>query len=196
MIKTLSALGAAALLIGGLGTAAAPATASTTAASAAASSSTPYCGIRWGSLPKVDEDMSAAALTNVRAGRHDCFDRLVLDFSGKIAGYRIRYVDTVVMDGSGHPVPVAGGARLSVVATAPDHDMDYRLTYTPANRASLVNVAGFSTFRQVAWAGSFEGQTTIGLGVRAHLPFRAFILDGGPNGAGGSRLVVDVAHRW
>ena len=54
-------------------------------------------------------------------------------------------------------------------------------------------MAGYQTFRQVADAGSFEGQTTVGLGVRARLPFRAFIL-AGPDG--GSRLVVDVAHLW
>ena len=40
-------------------------------------------------------------------------------------------------------------------------------------------------------AGSFEGQTTIGLGVRARLPFRVFVLAGPGSG---SRLVVDVAH--
>jgi hypothetical protein len=45
----------------------------------------------------------------------------------------------------------------------------------------------------VGWAGSFEGQTTLGLGVRARLPFRAFVL---PGPGSGSRLVVDVAHRW
>jgi hypothetical protein len=63
--------------------------------------------------------------------------------------------------------------------------------YTPANRAELANVAGYQTFRQVAWAGSFEGYTSVGLGVRARLPFRAFTL-AGPGG--GSRLVIDVAH--
>jgi hypothetical protein len=42
-------------------------------------------------------------------------------------------------------------------------------------------------------AGSFEGLTTIGLGVRAKLPFRVFTLNG-PDGH--SRLVIDVAHRW
>ena len=47
--------------------------------------------------------------------------------------------------------------------------------------------------RQVAWAGSFEGQTTIGLGVRARLPMRAFVLNGPGDGL---RVVVDVAHRW
>jgi hypothetical protein len=45
----------------------------------------------------------------------------------------------------------------------------------------------------VAWAGSFEGYTRIGLGVRGRLPFRVFTLDG--PGAG-SRIVIDVAHFW
>jgi hypothetical protein len=54
-------------------------------------------------------------------------------------------------------------------------------------------VSGYRTFRQVAYAGSFEGQTTIGVGVRARLPFRVFTLAGpGSN----SRLVIDVAHHW
>jgi hypothetical protein len=57
----------------------------------------------------------------------------------------------------------------------------------------MADVTGYQTFLQVAGAGSFEGQTTIGLGVRARLPFRAFILTGPGDG---SRLVVDVAHLW
>jgi hypothetical protein len=40
----------------------------------------PFCGITWGSLAKVDPDMSAAQMVDVRAGRHACFDRLVLDY--------------------------------------------------------------------------------------------------------------------
>jgi hypothetical protein len=54
----------------------------------------------------------------------------------------------------------------------------------------LPNVAGFSTFRSITNAGSFEGQTTYGLGVRARLPFRVFTIAGGHG-----RIVVDVAHR-
>jgi hypothetical protein len=57
-----------------------------------------------------------------------------------------------------------------------------------ANRAELVDVTGFQTFRQVAWAGSFEGTTSVGLGVRARLPFRVITL--------ADRIVVDVAHFW
>jgi hypothetical protein len=51
-----------------------------------------------------------------------------------------------------------------------------------------VNVTGYRTFRQVAWAGSFEDYSSAGLGVRARLPFRTFTLPG--------KLVVDVAHTW
>jgi hypothetical protein len=167
--------------------------ATTTTAARAATAAAPYCGIRWGSLAKAAEPTATAPLTGVRAGRHPCFDRLVLDLAGRADGYRVRYVAAVTQDGSGHPVPLRGGARLLVIAIAPDHDDAYHLTYTPRNRRELVPVAGYTTFRQVAWAGSFEGQTSIGLGVRARLPFRVFTL-AGPGG--GSRIVVDVAHRW
>ncbi len=58
---------------------------------------------------------------------------------------------------------------------------------------SLVGVAGFRTFRQVLGAGAFEGVSSIGIGVRARLPFRVFTL-AGPGSH--SRLVIDVAHLW
>jgi len=56
----------------------------------------------------------------------------------------------------------------------------------------VANVAGYRSFRQIAFAGSFEGQTTFGVGVRTRLPFRVFAV----SGPGGVKLVVDVAHRW
>ena len=91
------------------------------------------------------------------AGRHQCFDRLVLDFQGQADGYRVEYVSTVRSDGSGQVVPLRGGAKLQVVALAPAYDSAGNPTFRPANRNELVNVAGWSTFRQVASAGSFEG---------------------------------------
>jgi hypothetical protein len=106
----------------------------------------------------------------------------------------VRYASQVLSQGQGAVIPLRGGAELDVAVTAPTYDINTgRWTYSPANRRDLVNVAGFSTFRQIAWGGSFEGHTTIGLGVWARLPMRAFILTG--PGAG-SRLVIDVAHHW
>lgn len=74
----------------------------------------------------------------------------------------------------------------------PAYDDRGRATY-PVNGSELVDVSGFRTFRQVAGAGTFEGQATLGVGTRARLPFRTFVLDGPGSG---SRLVLDVAHRW
>jgi hypothetical protein len=159
----------------------------------AAAAEAPYCGIRWGSLEKAHKSTAVAPLVNIRAGRHACYDRLVFDFSGRVNGYYVKYVPAVTEDPSGRLVPLRGGARLQIIAVGPAYDERYRPTYRPANRRELVNVTGWQTFRQVAWAGSFEGQTTIGLGVRARLPFRVFTLDGPGTG---SRLVIDVAHRW
>lgn len=153
----------------------------------------PYCGITWGSLDRANPTMSTAPIVNVRAGQHPCFDRLVIDLAGSRSGFAVRYVDTVVAEGSGAPVPLRGGAFLQVSVLAPAYDQSGNPTYNPANRSELVNVAGYQTFRQVAFGGSFEGHTTIGLGVRARLPFQVFTLDG-PGSR--SRLVIDVAHYW
>jgi hypothetical protein len=160
----------------------------TTPASAAAS---PNCGITWGSLAKSAGTTAAtsASLTGVRAGRHDCYDRLVLDL-GNVpgsAGYRVSYT-TVRGVASGNPIPLDGGADLQITLRAHGES----LTFADPNH--VVGVGGFGTFRQVASGGSFEGVTVLGLGVRARLPFRAFILDG--PAAGQKRLVIDVARAW
>ncbi len=157
------------------------------------------CGITWGSMSKARSASDSEMVNDVRAGRHACFDRLVVDVGGQdvsFGSYDVRYVPQVHEDGSGFAVPVRGAADLQVVIRAAAHDHDYRPTYTPVNRREVVNVSGYSTFRQVAWAGSFEGQTTLALGVRARLPFRVFVLPGTPQSDHTPRLVIDVAHRW
>lgn len=158
-----------------------------------ASATTSYCGLVWGSLAKSDPAMSTASVTNVRTGQHYCFDRMVVDLNGPVAGYTVQYVPMAVEDGSGFGIPLRGGAFLQVTVNAPSYDSNYNATYSPANKSELTNVSGYQTFRQVASAGSFEGYTSIGLGVRARLPFRVFTLDGPGSG---SRMVVDVAHFW
>ena len=163
------------------------------AVASTASAAAPYCGITWGSLTKSHDATAVSPLANVRAGRNDCYDRMVLDIEAVADGYRVEYVSDVYQDGSGALVPLRGGAKLQIVAYAPAYGDDYGPTYQPANPSELVNVTGFTTFRQIAWAGSFEGQSTIGLGVRARLPFRVFTLAGPGTG---SRLVIDVAHQW
>jgi len=153
--------------------------------------------VYWGSLAKSRAGSSTRSITGVRTGQHPCFDRLVVDLAGDgsgTAGYQVRYVPTVRQEGSGRAVSLRGGAAIEVIVRAPAYDSN---TGTPtlnlAHRTDLADVTGYATLRQIAFAGSFEGQTTIALGVRARLPMRAFVLDG--PGAG-QRLVIDVYHHW
>lgn len=153
----------------------------------------PYCGITWGSLAKTAGTGSSATVSNVRAGQHACFDRMVIDITGHATGYTVKYVSSVTSPGSGFTVPLRGGAYLQVTVADPAYNASGNATYRPANRNELVNTSGYATFRQLAMAGSFEGSTTLGLGVRARLPFQVFLLDGPGNS---TRVIVDVAHRW
>jgi hypothetical protein len=141
------------------------------------------CPTGWGSQPKTAAGMGQAAITGVRVGRHACFDRIVIDVAGPVTGYTATYVPTVTADGSGNPVNVPGGAKIQLVIRHPSN-----ITATPG--ASVANVAGFPTLRGVIAAGSFEGITTFGVGVRARLPMRVFTLQSP------GRVVIDVAARW
>lgn len=153
----------------------------------------PYCGITWGSLAKQVGNSGPASLgdelTKVRAGRHACYDRFVLDITGttRVNSWRVEYTPQVTEDGSGAVVPLRGGAFLQITVGANNEQ------FTPANRRELTNVAGFRTFRQVASAGGFEGYSSVGLGVRARLPFRVLTVPG-PGDA--VRVAIDVAHAW
>ena len=159
-------------------------------AASSPASAAPYCGITWGSLPEADRTTSTATVQDIRSGRHTCYDRLVIDLAGKVKGYDVRY--GTVAGPSGTPVSLRG-TDLAIEVLAPAYDSAGKATYTPAKRSEAVAVDGYRTLRQVAWVASFEGQSTIGLGVRARLPFRVLVVDGPGSG---SRLVVDVAHAW
>ncbi|CAN7264265.1 hypothetical protein LJR027_001086 [Terrabacter sp. LjRoot27] len=152
----------------------------------ATASTAPYCGITWGSTAKATSpaQLWTGAVTGVRAGRHTCYDRLVVDVArGRgTLGYSVRYVSAVTAPGSGLPVAVSGGARIQVTVDAPS-----------TLRPTTTTFSGWTTFRQLKGVGSFEGYTDYGLGVRARLPMRAFVL---VDADGVRRLVVDVAHRW
>ena len=153
----------------------------------------------WGTGPKVGSTkMSTAPLYLVRVGQHPCYDRVVFDVNGPDAvGYTVRYVPLVQADGSGKPVPVAGNAALEVVVRAPilgtgsqGHQPGSRVPGVGEDLVAQSRVAAWSSLRQVAFAGSFEGQTTAAVGVRDRLPFRVFVT----SDRGYRHVVVDVSH--
>jgi len=159
----------------------------------ATAQASPYCGITWGSLAKQSGNSApsfvGSELAGVRAGQHDCYDRLVFDVTGstRVASYRVEYVPAVRSDGSGAVVPLKGGAFLQISLGVNNN------AAPPPFSGDVADVSGFRTFREVAAAGGFEGHTGEGLGVRARLPFRVFTLSGPGTTA---RVVIDVAHAW
>ncbi|MFE0477723.1 hypothetical protein ACFW2V_39635 [Streptomyces sp. NPDC058947] len=175
-----------------VGVAAVPAGAAPAGGQGAATQVT-ACPTGWGSLAKTGSGATQAPLTNIRTGRHACFDRMVVDVpgAGSGVGYTVGYVDRLYQDGSGRHIPVAGGAVLEVRVAAPSYDPETGAPTYPGRVARPlpgVDLTGYRTFRDTRFAGSFEGDTQIGLGVRARLPFRVLRLD--------DRVIVDVAHSW
>jgi len=180
IVSVLAALGAAGSIAVAAVAAAAPA--------AAAAQHPAACSSHWGTNAKHGGSNGTVRtpLLGVRAGQHGCFDRLVVDLgAGPKPPFSARYVKNIVAQGSGRILKVRGHARIPIVVRGPAG------RHFNANAVNLANVSGFKTFRQVRGAGSFERVTSIGLGVRARLPFRVFLL-GSANTAW--RLVIDVAH--
>ncbi|MGC9535590.1 AMIN-like domain-containing (lipo)protein [Streptomyces sp. UG1] len=152
------------------------------------------CETGWGSLPKTANNSAPAFLTNIRTGGHDCYDRIVFDIPAGTTsrlGYTVQYVDAFEQEGSGDPIPVSGGAILEVRVQAASYDLDNdEVTYPGKAKQPLpgVDLTGYQTFRDAKFGGSFEGDSKVGLGMRARLPFKVTQLS--------DKLVVDVAHSW
>ncbi|MTE19651.1 hypothetical protein F0L17_11025 [Streptomyces sp. TRM43335] len=126
-----------------------------------------------------------AALTEVRVGVHDTYDRVVLDFEGGAPAYTAEYVEALHQDGSGQVVPVEGEHRIMIVLDRarpehPDREFD------PGPRATTT-----STVRGLELVSYFEGSTRFGIGVDTRRG------DGRPGfrvTAGEDKLIVDIAH--
>ncbi|MEV4765971.1 hypothetical protein AB0J89_25445 [Micromonospora chokoriensis] len=161
---------------------------------AGGSSSAAYCGITWGSAEKSAGALSDAPLTEVRTGRHDCYDRVVFEFAGPVDGYAIGYGETWT-EGEGLALSpyTAGGALLRVSLRAPAYDDAHQGTVPYAVGEHVANLLRYPTVRDVVFGGSFEGYSTFAVGVRARLPFRVLVLTGPGTH---SRIVLDVAHQW
>ncbi|MGW0708087.1 AMIN-like domain-containing (lipo)protein [Streptomyces sp. NPDC002643] len=184
---------AAVLVLAGTASVAAAGSAGAAPAGGTAAKAVAACPTGWGSGVKGTPGVGAVPLDDVRTGRHDCYDRIVFDVpgGGDEIGYYVQYVDEFRQMGSGDLIPVSGGAILEIRVAAPSYDPEGGGVVYPGHVGENlpgVNVTGYSTFRDTRFGGSFEGETQVGLGVRARLPFRVLQLD--------DRLVVDVAHSW
>ncbi|CAN5569509.1 hypothetical protein BH24ACT4_BH24ACT4_20260 [soil metagenome] len=128
-----------------------------------------------------------ARLIDVRTGRHDGFDRIVLEFADEVRpGWSVEWVEgPITQSGSGNPVEVDGAAYLQIRAEpASGYDLEAGAATFAADR---VAGPGGGPVPEVVRAGGFEANLIWVAGAAERTPFTVSTL-GSP-----SRLVIDVA---
>jgi hypothetical protein len=130
-----------------------------------------------------------ALLTDVRAGRHEGFDRVVFQFRRALPGYDVRYASRPIrQDGSGKAVRIAANHVVQVrMENALDADLaepTAPLTYIGPQRLR----PGTPEVVELARVGGFEGVLTWAVGLQDRVGFRVRTLDAP------ARLVVDFRN--
>lgn len=126
------------------------------------------------------------AVTEVRVGAHESFDRVVFTIEGDgEAGWQVRYVDQARSQGSGSEVALEGGAVLEVVITNTAYPMDAPATPFTGER---VDTGALTTIRDLVNDNIFEGRHVFFVGTEQRTPFRVFRLEDP------QRVVLDVRH--
>ena len=131
-------------------------------------------------------DGPKATLREMRHGRHEDYDRVVLEFDGVPPQCTAEFVDQLTADGSGLPVSLPGNAFLSVgMFPSSSAGDDGRRAYTGPDEfetPDLTNVVA------VTITGDFEGYLHVGVGMRDRTHYQVFSL------ADPTRVVIDVGH--
>ena len=127
------------------------------------------------------------AVTDVRFGSHDGFDRVVFDLVGSgRPGWQVLYVDSPVREqGSGAVVPLAGDGQLQVVLTGISMPGDVSGHHYAGPRRPSLGRTGVVADLYVG--NLFEGRFATWIGTRSPERFRVFALDDP------QRVVVDIA---
>lgn len=135
-----------------------------------------------------DGDGTVLAVTDVRVGTHDGFDRIVFDIEGDgLAGWNVRYEDEPTSQGSGRAIEVEGDTALAVaihsVALPPELPEDVEHW----DEGPFAGPDG-GVVLEVVSDTIFEGYHTFAIGMTDELPFLVERLEDP------QRIVIDVAH--
>lgn len=143
---------------------------------------------RGGTQPATGEASADARVTvsEIRTGRHDGFDRVVLELGGTgTPGWDVRYVDEAYSQGNGDPVEVAGDAVLQVTVTGAGYP--YETGVEEWTGPDPLPGNGTRTVTEVAWNATFEGTSVAFVGTAGKAPFRVYALEDP------TRVVIEVA---
>jgi hypothetical protein len=168
-----------------------PGSASPTSATASASASSPTalagCDIGpWRVAPVTVTHQvpvpPVPVITAVRVAQHpECgYDRVVLDLSGPVPGYSVRYVSEVTTDSSGRTITLPGSRYLLITLRPAQAHSD---AGTPTVTTG-VRQAGYPALASWALTGDVEGVVRIALGLTGPKTVRVGELP--------SRIYVDV----
>ncbi|HEY6079835.1 MAG TPA: hypothetical protein VIW29_13570 [Polyangiaceae bacterium] len=132
------------------------------------------------------ERRGVALLTDVRAARHDGFDRVVFEFAAETPpGYHVEYIDRPVRKcGSGEPTPIAGDGWLEIRFEPAD-------AHTPSGAPTIAQreqVLALGVLKELEQTCDFEAQVAWVMGVSRPNRYRVLTL------RQPTRVVVDVRH--
>ncbi|WP_242648268.1 hypothetical protein [Corynebacterium sp. Marseille-P4321] len=125
------------------------------------------------------------AVTGVRVGTHEGFDRVVVDLEGQgDPGWFVDYTSTPMQETTGQPLTVAGNAflNINVDGTVSPFEMGRD------NGVAVENAGDTGNIVDVTHAGTYEGRTQVVVGLRSELPYSVQVL------RGPTRLVVDIVQ--
>ncbi len=133
---------------------------------------------------------SDLAVTDVRVGTHDGFDRVTFEFAGDgQAGWHVNYQDGAASQGSGEPIEIFGDQVLSIalrnVTLPPELDDDID-AYDGPDR--FEGPDGAQALFEIVEDTVFEGQHTWFLGTDGQPPYRIERFDDP------QRVVIDLLH--
>jgi hypothetical protein len=125
-----------------------------------------------------------STLVAIRAAHHaeatPHYDRVVFEFNDALPLLRIDYVEQLIGDGSGLPVPISGNAILCVQFTPAQAHNDSRHDTAPGRIKLKLPLVS-----EIVGSGDFEAVVTYGIGLARKAETRIITLEN-PN-----RLVID-----
>ena len=125
-----------------------------------------------------------AKLKDIRTGRHDKFDRIVLDLRGPVPDVTRSWGPVLRADASGKLVWLYGCRFLTVrVKPAAAHNDQGEPTYDGPRKFRTPKLRNVMA---IALIGDFEGVVSIGIGAREQKKTRVFTL------TSPTRVVIDV----